>query len=177
MNHQPFREWLLSEEKLSSNQTQELQDHLHSCESCSQIVTAWSEVESEFQKSALVIPKPGFTSRWQAHLIDYQQVRQKRRVWMIISFTALSIIALLGALVTQLWSLLQAPGPFLVTLLNRLLGLVSIYFTFQDIFRSFRGEISIYTFVGMFFLVGIISFMSVLWLTAYQKLSMVRRSV
>jgi hypothetical protein len=45
MNHQPFRDWLLSEEKLSIDQTQALKDHLHSCESCSQIEAAWLEVD------------------------------------------------------------------------------------------------------------------------------------
>ena len=37
MNHQPFRDWLLSDEQLSTEQTQALQDHLSSCETCSQM--------------------------------------------------------------------------------------------------------------------------------------------
>lgn len=177
MNHQPFREWLLSEEQLSTDQTQALQDHLHSCESCSQIEAAWLEVESEFHKIPQVKPEPGFSARWQAHLAEYQHGRQQQRGWLTIGFIALVATSLLVLLVTQLWSLLQAPGPYLAVWFNRLLSLVPIYYAFQDIFRSFTGNIPIFTFVGMFFLVGIISFMSVLWLTAYRKLSMARRPI
>jgi len=175
MNHQPFREWLLSKEKLSADQTQSLQDHLHSCDSCTQIKASWLEVESVFHKTPQVIPESGFTARWQAHLLKYQQNIEKRKAWMTIGITALIVTILVGILVTQVWLLIQSPGPYLITWFNRLLGLVPIYYAFQDLFRSLLGGISINSFVGMFFLVGIISFMSVLWLSAYRKFSMARR--
>jgi hypothetical protein len=177
MNHQPFRDWLLSEEKLSIDQIQNLQEHLKSCESCRQTEVAWLEVESAFYKVPQVMPAPGFTTRWQTHLAEYHERKQKHRGWMMIGFTALIIISLLSISVTQLWSLIQAPGPYLVTWFTRLFGLVSIFFSIQNIFGSFSGNIPIYTFMGMFFLVGIISFMSVLWLATYRKLSIARRLI
>ncbi len=177
MNHQPFRDWLLSEEKLSTDQTQALQDHIHSCESCSQIKAAWLKVESAFDKSPEYRPAPGFTSRWQARLSEHQRAKQKRRVWIMIGFTALIVTSLLSLLMTQLWSLLQAPGPFIAVLFNRFLTLVPFYLTIQDIFSSYTGSTPIYTFIGMFFLVGMVSFMSVLWLSTYRRITMARRFI
>jgi hypothetical protein len=177
MNHQPFRDWLLSEEKLTSDQTQALQDHLLSCESCSRIEAAWTEVEMEFNKIPQVNPAPGFSTRWQTNLAAYQLRNQKKRGWLIIGFTGLMITILLVLTTTQLWSFFQAPGPFLTTWFLHLVNLVSIYFTIQEIIQSIPGSLSIYTFIGAFFLVGMASFMSVLWLATYRKLIMVRRQI
>ena len=177
INHQPFRDWLLSEEILTADQSQALQDHILSCESCSRIEAAWSEVEMEFNKVPQVRPAPGFSTRWQANLAAYQLRKQKQRGWLTIGFTGFIIAFLLGLIATQLWSFLQAPGPFLTTWFLYLINLVSIYFTIQDIFRSIPGHLSIYSFIGVFFLVGMASFMSVLWLATYRKLRMVRRQI
>jgi hypothetical protein len=175
MNHQPFKDWLLSEEKLTSGQTQELEDHLLSCESCSRIVAAWTEVEMEFKKIPQVEPPPGFSTRWQAYLTAYQLRNQKQRGWLTIGFTGLIITILLVLITTQLWSFFQAPGPFLTTWFLHLVNFVSIYFSIQEIIQSIPGSLSIYTFIGAFFLIGMASFMSVLWLATYKKLIMARR--
>jgi len=176
MNHQPFRDWLLSEEKLSASQILQMQEHLQSCESCRQTEEAWLEVESAFQKIPQVLPVPGFTDRWQTHLTEYKKHKQKRAGWITIGFTVVIIISLLGLLITQLWSLIQAPGPYLVEWFTRIFSLVTIYLTLQDMFRSISGTIPLYI-GGIFFLLGIVSFMSVLWLATYRKLSLARRIV
>jgi hypothetical protein len=176
MNHQPFREWLVSEEQLSVEQTQALQDHLRACESCNQIESAWNELEVVIQKSPQFEPASGFTHRWQVHLDEYQAHRQEQRGWLTISVTSLIVTGLLVLLIIQLWSLVQAPGPYLAVWLNRLIDVVSIYFTLQNIASSYSWNIPIYTFIGMFFVVGMISFMSVLWLATYRKFSMARRA-
>ena len=175
MNHLPFREWLVSEEQLSLEQTQALQEHLRACESCSQIESAWNELEVVIQKSPQFEPASGFIHRWQVHLDEYQTHQQERRGWLTISVTSLIVTGLLVLLINQLWSLVHAPGPYLAVWLNRLVDVVSIYFTLQNIASSYSWNIPIYTFIGMFFVAGMISFMSVLWLATYRKFSMARR--
>jgi len=177
MNHQPFRDWLLSDEKLSADQDHELQEHISSCDSCKEIKSAWLEVDSTLHKSPQVEPAPGFTIRWQAYLAEYLERKQKRRGWMMIGLNSVIIIALLGLVASQLWSLIQTPGPFLVAWFTRILSLVTIYYTLQDLFSSFTGSIPLFTLVALFFLVGFTSFMSVLWLATYRKLSFARRIV
>jgi hypothetical protein len=175
MNHQPFREWLLSDDYLTVEQTIALKDHINTCESCRHIDSAWKELESAMQKVQQVDPASGFTTRWRIHLNDYQHHQKQRRGWMTIGFTSIIVISLLIILITQIWSLVQSPSSYLVIWLTRLVSLVTIYYTLQNMITSYTGIIGIYTFVGLFFLIGIISFMSVLWLTAYRKLSMARR--
>jgi hypothetical protein len=177
MNHQLFKEWLLSEEHLSVEQTQALQDHIHSCESCRQIESAWKELEPVLQKSPQAGPTSGFTERWQTYLVQSQAHQQERRGWLTIGVAMLIFASLLVVSVTQLWSLIQAPDLYLAAWLNRLVGVISVYYILQNIVSSFSWSIPVYTFVGMFFLVGFISFMSVLWLTAYRKFSLVRRVI
>ncbi len=177
MNHQPFRDWLLSDEKLSPDQTQALQEHLESCTSCNQLATAWSEVELSLQQAPLLIPAPGFTTRWQTHLDGYLQHKQKQRVSLSIGITVTFIISLLIILVSQLWSFVQSPGQYLAVWLNSLASLVSIYYAMVEKIPSFSEFTPIYTLIGLFFLAGTISFMSVLWLATYRKISMVRRTI
>lgn len=175
MNHQPFRDWLLSDENLTTAQTQSLQEHLSSCESCSQIESSWKEVEMAIRKFPQVEPASGFTFRWQEHLAEYHSRQQSRKSWLTIGATALIATFLLVILVVLIWSLIQAPGAYLQIWLNRLVSLVSVYYLLQNMISSYSWPIPIYTFIGMFFLVGCISFMSVLWLTAYRKFSLARR--
>jgi hypothetical protein len=177
MNHQPFREWLLSDEQLSTEQTQALQAHLSSCESCSQVESAWKEVELAIRKTPQVEPASGFTLRWQEQLVEYQSHHQSRSGWLTIGATALIATGLSVLMITQLWALIQAPGPYLAVWLNRLVSVISVYYILQNLVRSTTWSIPVYTFIGMFFLVGIISFMSVLWLTAYRKFSLARRVI
>lgn len=177
MNHQPFRDWLLSGEKLSTDEIQELQEHMQSCESCRQTDAAWREVESVLRGIPQVEPAPGFTNRWQAHLTAYLEQKQKRRGWIMIGLDVVMIVVLFALIANQVWSLIQMPGPFLVAWFTRLFSLVTLYYTFQDMFSSFSGSIPFISIVGMFFLVGIVSFMSVLWLATYRKLIFVRRII
>jgi hypothetical protein len=177
MNHQPFREWLVSDEPLSTEQTQSLQAHLSSCESCSQMESALNEVELTIRKTYQIEPTSGFTLRWQEHLVKYQAQQQSRLGWWTIGATTLIATGLLALLISQLWSLIQAPGPYLAVWLDHLVSVISIYYILQNIVSSTNWSVSVYTFIGMFFLVGIISFMSVFWLAAYRKISLARREV
>ena len=128
-------------------------------------------------KAPQVQPASGFTIRWQAHLAEYLERKQKRRGWMMIGLTTIIIFALLGMVTSQLWLLLQTPGPFLVVWFTRILNLVTIYYTLQDLLSSFTGSIPLMTLMSVFFLVGFTSFMSVLWLATYRKLSYARRII
>jgi hypothetical protein len=177
MNHQPFREWLLSDKELPADKAQILQEHLLSCTSCQQVKAAWWEVETTFLKTPQVSPMPGFASRWQNHLEAYEARQQKRKVYFSISTTAILVTVLFAFMIYQMWFFIKAPAPFLATWFNNLVHILSIYYSFQNIITPFVKDFPIYTFIGMFFMIGIISFMSVIWLAAYRKLSMARRYV
>jgi hypothetical protein len=177
MNHQPFRDWLLSEEDLSAEQTQSLQEHLVSCESCTQIKSSAKELDILFHNTPQVGPTAGFTHRWQSRLIENRAFQQRRQGWITIGGTAFIAIVLLAVSVTQVWQLIQAPGPYMLVWLDRLISVISVYFLVQNVLGSFSWSTPFFTFIGMFFVVGMVSFMSVLWLTAYKKFSLARRVI
>jgi hypothetical protein len=177
MNHQPFRDWLFIEEDLSAEQSRSLQEHLSACDSCSQIKSSWKELDVLFQKATQVSPAQGFTQRWQTHLVEYRSAQQRRRGWFTIGATALTTIVLLIILATQVWQLIQAPGPYMLIWVDRLISVIAVYFVIQDVISSISWSTPLITFVGMFFVVGMVSFMSVLWLLAYKKFSLARRII
>jgi hypothetical protein len=175
MNHHPFREWLVMGEELSNEQNMALKQHLLDCESCREIQSSWKELEVEILRAPQVEPPAGFVVRWQANMVLHQQVLQRRKGWITIGATAMVVISLLVLLVIQIWSLLQAPDTFLATSFERLMAVLSIFFSFQNLAHSFYLPGPVYTLVGIVLLLGLISFMSVLWLATYRKISMSRR--
>ena len=177
MNHQPFRGWLLSEDELSVVQAQALQDHLRTCDACSRIESSWEELEAVIDRSAQLEPVSGFVERWQVRLVEHQHHQQQVKGWYTIGATGLIVMSLMVLLSLQVWSLIQAPGPYLAGWFNRLIGVISIFFSMRNFASTISLPSPIYTLAGMVLLVGIISFMSVLWLATYRRISMARREV
>ena len=68
MKHQPFENWLFSEEPLPADDGRELEDHLMDCDQCSGLENAWMDIASLFAEVPDVEPAPGFINRWQATL-------------------------------------------------------------------------------------------------------------
>jgi hypothetical protein len=153
MNHQPFRDWLLSDDELQPDQAQQLHEHLSSCESCKQIEASWLDVESVIEKTPQVAPSPGFTKRWQAHFAEYQDRKQRQHGWLTIGITALIVTVLLGLTISQVWVLIETPGPYLAMVFKRFLSLLSIYYSLQNLINPFSWSIPVYTFIGSFSLV------------------------
>jgi hypothetical protein len=177
MNHQPFRNWLLSEEALSPEQAQSLKEHLASCDACRQIEPSWKEVELAFTKSPEMMPRPGFTQRWQARLAVQEAHWQSRSGWLSIAATALVAVIISGYIATQVWAIIRAPGPYIAAWLDRLTAVFIDYFLLQSLFRTNISINPTYVLVGSFFLFGMISFLSVFWLTVYKKFVLARRIV
>ncbi len=176
MNHQPFRDWLLAEEQLTVEQKSALQEHMATCQACSQLNAAWLQVETTFHQVDLASPSANFTQRWQAKLAEYQRRRNEKRIWAGIGTSLVLGISLLILSITQIWSFVQSPSQFLELWFNSLINIASLYFALVDQLHSVSGSTVAYTFLGMILLIGVISFMSVLWLATYRKLSMVRRT-
>jgi len=175
MNHQPFRGWLFSEDELTAEQNQSLHDHLDTCEACRQLVSSWKEVEAVMDRSTQLAPTPGFVARWQIRLVEQQHHQQKLRGWYMIGATSLVVVSLLVIVIIQLRSLIMAPDAYLAATFDRLMGVLSIFFTIRNMASSIFLPGPVYTLIGMVLLFGIISFMSVLWLATYRKISMARR--
>lgn len=110
MNHRPFEDWLLADERLSSEQTRELQSHLRVCASCA----ALAEVNLALRSAKTVSPKPGFTARWQLKLAERLQVQRKRQLLG-------GLILVMGTLGLLAWFI----APWLSTALRSLVEFIA----------------------------------------------------
>jgi hypothetical protein len=148
MNHQPFENWLLSEEPLSPENENALEAHLEVCNTCRELNDAWLEVVDLFQDVPDVEPMPGFVSRWQDRLaVERQMELTVRNRWQSIIVLILigNVIAgLVFLLSTQFLTTFDTPVSLFLTGVYRLASLVSFVNAFQNIFATlFRAITSV----------------------------------
>jgi hypothetical protein len=106
MSHQPFETFLLSKETINAQQQQQLDRHLTSCEPCSTLAAALTDLDELFANSPAPNPAPGFTQRWQVRLSAYRQKRQNRNLWfMAIGLFSLAWLIILLILTYHLQSI------------------------------------------------------------------------
>lgn len=75
MNHQPFENWLLDEEPLTSQQRRDLESHLRGCTTCSGIADANLALHSR----RMATPAPGFPDRFRPRLAAWQREQRRRQ--------------------------------------------------------------------------------------------------
>lgn len=174
--HQPFNDWLFTDEPLTVEQAHQLQEHLHHCEHCRKQQLAWLGVQHLVRVTGQVAPGPGFAFRWQVRLAARRLERQHRIAWwffLVVSSLALALIALLG------WQVVQAlagpeqimAGVLLVT--SRIYTLTENIWILSGSVRQFLPPLS---FIGLMFFTGLVTILCVLWVVVYRQLT-VRRVI
>jgi hypothetical protein len=106
MNHQPFEEWLFSEDPLAPEQARALREHLRECEICLSLSRAWDAVEDNLAAAPQAAPVTGFSQRWQEHLEQRRAQDQHRRFWQagVAGLAALAGIVALASPIYQRFS-------------------------------------------------------------------------
>ena len=175
-NHPPFNDWLLSGEMLTPDQNRLLQEHLRNCPDCSQTNLAITEVKFLFQSSSQVNPAEGFANRWKIRLDHEHEKLKRRNAWVLFGVAGGMAFVILSLVIWRIYGLLDSP----VILLSSLVYL----WTLSQVFIRNMGEffhlslrfIPSISIIGFIFFMGFCSFISVLWLVAYRKLTADRRS-
>jgi hypothetical protein len=93
MKHQPYENWIFTQEDLDMDQAKELRVHLKLCERCNALASALTDVETQFASDSLISPASGFTSRWRERLEKRKQVSHRRQTSIL--FGGLSVGALI----------------------------------------------------------------------------------
>jgi len=114
MNHQPFEEWLLSEEPITSEQKRKLDLHLRSCEYCS----ALAETGKVLHSVVMASPAAGFTARFQARLAEHKIADRRRKLWGAGFFLIGGISLLLWFAGPAILSFLSSPENWIATLVE-----------------------------------------------------------
>jgi anti-sigma factor RsiW len=99
MVHQPFDNWLLDQDSLSSEQRREMEAHLLTCPECQQLRANWLAVAGLVKSLPQAAPAPGFSRRWQKLQLERstrQQPRQVRMFFLALLAGSLASLALLS---------------------------------------------------------------------------------
>ncbi len=178
MNHQPFENWLLSEEPLSQEQSRALREHLDGCEKCRQIEPAWNGVQALIHAVPEIAPAPGFTLRGQARLAEQRRTRQQKQTWAFLAGTSAIALGLLMVLGFSLLSLVEQPEQLMIYAVYRLATFMMDAMTAGEFLtatmRSLSGAIP---FAVVVVVSGLASMLSVLWFVLVKQLIARRRVV
>jgi hypothetical protein len=177
LNHQPFRDWLFSEEPLDAQDTLLLQEHLRTCEECQRQRQAWNGALHFIQNTREVSPAEGFLNRWQERLTAQRLRRQHKLAWVFFGAAAGLALITLTILGWQVFEALRAPQNLLLFLFLRVASFITIVDSISDYLSIFRALLPSLPVVGLVLFVGFISMISVLWLATYKRLSAVRRII
>jgi hypothetical protein len=129
MDHQPFEDWLLDNQPLTTDQKRQLNTHLRTCTSCA----ALTEVNLALKSVRMAAPAADFSTRFHIRLAARKQSWRRRNFWGILVLT-LSVLGLFGWVSWPvLKDLIQSPVNLLVSWIS---SLVSFWVSLQAIFRA-----------------------------------------
>jgi len=80
MNHQPFEDWLLNDQPLTSIEKRDLEAHIRTCKYCAASV----ETGLELHSVRMVSPKPGFVGRFEKRLAAWPIADLRQRLYRLI---------------------------------------------------------------------------------------------
>jgi hypothetical protein len=176
MSHQPFEDWLFSNEPLEPQQKQALQDHIEECEPCQALKSALYKVEKVFEASPLPEPVPGFTQRWYENLSVARGQEQSRHTWrmVLVFFSAATVIIIALTLLNMnsinwAYQLSQFIANF-----SLFAGKVNRFWRlFQSLANAFPVIIPITVILG----IGLASLTTVLFITWFSSLIKIYKPV
>lgn len=180
MNHQPFENWLLSEDILSPENMSALQDHLETCDHCRELQSAWTGVLDLFQDVPDIEPAPGFVNRWQARLEVERQIELSiRHRWQSIIMLILTgnvIVGLVVLLGTQFLTTFDTPLELVFSGVYRLASIVTFINMVQNIFITLYRTITSIVPVGLWAVLGLgLVGSSAIWMISLKSLSVLPR--
>lgn len=176
LNHQPFRDWINTEDTLLPEQAQALQEHVSTCDSCRQLEPSWIQVHQAFRTTAPIEPSPGFAKRWQTRLAEKRRVQHHRQSLIMLAFTGGVAFVLFLVISGQALELLRSPYQMALLVIYRLASLVISLDTTRDVLLGFLKPIPGAVAIPLLIiLTGITSFLSVLWIVVFKQLTYARR--
>ena len=114
MNHQPFEDWLLNDMPITHEQKRELDLHVRTCAYCSALVETGLALKSVKKAS----PQTGFTTRFQARLVQRKLAERRRRIWGTVLFMFGGLAMLMWLTSPYLASFIAAPATWISALVG-----------------------------------------------------------
>jgi hypothetical protein len=182
MNHQPFENWLLSEEPLPEDGERALREHLAACNQCSEIEDAWLDVANLFAEIPEIEPAPGFVNRWQANLetdrAATKAMRQRWQSWIVLVLIANGAALALILTGVQLFRTYTSLSDFVLSWVYRAATAIVLANGFQNafitLFRTIPGLIPTAWWIGIAITLSV---STLLWIVSMAKLTSLPRRI
>ncbi len=174
MNHRPFEDWLLNDQKLKISEKQALEDHLRTCKSC----TALAETGLELRAAHLSTPRPGFAQRFHTRLVSHKAAERRRRLWGVVVFIAAGVV-LSGWLISPyLLAFLASPAEWITMGIGYLLfigtSVQAITELIRVLFRVTPGFVP--TYIWMIF-ISLLAGLGLLWAVSIWRFTRIAQGV
>jgi len=168
MNHQPFEDWLIEDQKLTPRQSRDLKEHLKDCPYCSALVS----VDQVLKNASMASPLQGFTDRFRIKLAKEKNLQREQLLWGLGSFGLVALI-LAGYFAYQfLTNWLVSPVDVFVNLITWLTGISVTLKTYGSVglvlINIALGIIPLPIWLG-FFIGGFLLVLA--WVATLRKLS------
>ncbi len=133
MNHQPFEDWLLEDQHLTTEQERELQAHLRVCTSC----TAIAESNLALHSARMVAPAQGFVSRFETRLIENRKAARVRQIIGALILVLAGIALLYWLTSPFIIEAMHSPAEWLTTAIGYFLFITTTFQALGEISRVF----------------------------------------
>ena len=178
MNHQPYEDWLFSDEPLLPEQTRDLRSHLRMCDSCRQLSESWGDIQNLFQVTPQIEPQAGFSARWVTRLAEREKQTKQRQSWIMLIITggvATLILLLMGV---NLFASVDQPLQLLLLGTNKITEWLSLIKAINEVLSALIELVSIMIPpVWWVMFAVVISLLSLLWIYSLKQLIQPRRII
>lgn len=172
MNHQPFENWILEENQLSSTEKHDLLEHMEKCPKCASLEKSWRAARQHVKTLPAVDAPAGFSHRFQASLAyrrKLQEQRQTRILLISLVSSAVAILITLALFLLPHTSLTSLMINFLGSLLQLINVISQFWLLVTSIVRSTPPSFLITLMLAVSMLISIIS---VLWVLSFLRITM-----
>lgn len=94
MDHQPYENWLLDDERLTAEQERELRIHLRNCPQCAALARA----NLALRAAPMSAPPSGFLVRFQTKLVAERKAQRRRNImgWTLLLLIGMGVVLLVA---------------------------------------------------------------------------------
>jgi hypothetical protein len=138
MNHRPFEDWLLEDQRLTSDEERELQVHLRVCTSCAAI----AESNLALHSTRMVSPAEGFVSRFEMRLVENRKAMRIRQIIGTTIFVLAGLAFLYWLASPFIQEVMRSPADWITTVVGDFLFMVTSMQALSEISHVFTHLLS-----------------------------------
>jgi hypothetical protein len=138
MNHRPFEDWLLEDQRLTSDEERELQAHLRVCTSCAAIV----ESNLALHSTRMVSPAEGFVSHFETRLIEHRKATRIRQIIGTLIFVLAGLALLYWFASPFVQEVMRSPADWITNVVGYLIFILTSMQALSEISHVFTHLLS-----------------------------------